>query len=368
LLHYGHNGQVDALCAWLLILAVLPLAAAWGWERTRGPWTRHRVGPIIGAGLAVLPLVLLSGCAPSSSLTEKALDSKIFSRVQIIGSRGIGLGQFNKPRSVAVDRADNLYVVDMTGRVQKFNAQGVFQSFWQMEDSPKGKPKGMATDNQGNLLVVEPHFARVNCFSPAGVLLSQWGQNGTNAGQLAFPRAIAVNSHDELYVSEYNLAERVQRFAGKAHQFLNGFGRGGTGNGEFDRAEGLGTDAQDRVYVADSCNHRIQIFSREGKFLRTHGSPGRGPGQFSYPYDVRIDDAGRQYVCEFGNSRIQIFDANDQPLETLGQTGSEPGQFNNPWSIALDSVGNLYVADSANHRVQKLIARHPQPARSKPLG
>ncbi len=118
---------------------------------------------------------------------------------------------------------------------------------------------------------------------------------------------------------------------------------------------GIGPD--DRVYVADSCNHRIQVFSREGKWLKTYGKAGTGLGELSYPYDVRVDAQGIQYVCEFGNSRLQIFDAQNRPVEIIGGPGSAPGQFNNPWSIALDSHGNLYVADSQNHRVQKLIRR-----------
>ena len=118
-------------------------------------------------------------------------------------------------------------------------------------------------------------------------------------------------------------------------------------------------DAADRIYVADSCNHRIQVFTPEGRFLRSHGQPGSGPGEFSYPYDIQVDAAGRQYVCEFGNSRIQVFDAGDQPLEVLGGPGAGPGQFNNPWSLALDARGNLYVADSQNHRVQKFLRREP---------
>ena len=122
-------------------------------------------------------------------------------------------------------------------------------------------------------------------------------------------------------------------------------------------AEGIAIGPGDTLYVADSCNHRIQVFTREGKWLRTHGRPGRGAGEFSYPYDVRVDSQGRQFVCEFGNSRIQVFDAKDKPLEVLGSPGIRPGQFNNPWSIALDSRGNLYMADSGNHRVQKLVRR-----------
>ena len=138
-------------------------------------------------------------------------------------------------------------------------------------------------------------------------------------------------------------------------QFLLGFGRAGTGPGEFNRPEGLCVDAQDRVYVADSCNHRIQIFSGDGKFLRAYGKAGTGKGELSYPYDICVDAAGRQYVCEFGNSRIQVFDAQDRPIEIIGGPGAEPGWFSNPWGVALDSAGDLYVADSQNHRVQKLI-------------
>ncbi len=116
-------------------------------------------------------------------------------------------------------------------------------------------------------------------------------------------------------------------------------------------------DSEDRVYVADSCNHRIQVFSDKGAFLRTHGSAGAGVGELSYPYDILIDDAGVQYVCEFGNSRLQIFDAEDRSLEILGGPGTALGEFANPWSMAFDSQGNLYVADSANHRVQKFMRR-----------
>ena len=168
-----------------------------------------------------------------------------------------------------------------------------------------------------------------------------------------------MNSRGEVYVSEYGLVERVQRFAARGEKFLGVLGHAGTGPGEFNRAEGLGTDSQDRLYVADSCNHRVQVFSSDGRFLRAYGQAGTGAGDFSYPYDICVDEAGRQYVCEFGNSRIQVFDANDQPIETIGGPGTEPGKFNNPWGITLDSAGNLYVADSQNHRVQKLIRRQP---------
>ena len=359
LLHYGHNSQVNALCLMLLGLAVLPLAVWRGAQTLAGSRWRG----ISGRRMAWLALWMtglgLGGCAPNPPANEAPIKSELFRQVRVIGTRGAGLGQFNKPRSVAVDAQDNLYVVDMTGRVQKFSPAGEFLSFWQMPQTDKGKPKGMGRNAAGQILVIEPHYARINQFTPEGKLTAQWGTSGTNTGQLAFPRAVAVNSHGEIYISEYGIVERVQQFTSNGNQCLNSFGRPGREPGQFNRPEGLGIDPQDRVCVADSCNHRIQIFARDGRFLSAYGRPGSGRGELSYPYDVQADAAGRQYVCEFGNSRIQVFNQRGESLEIIGGVGSAPGQFFNPWSVALDSAGNLYVADSGNHRVQKFIRKEP---------
>ncbi|MGA2543577.1 MAG: 6-bladed beta-propeller [Verrucomicrobiota bacterium] len=354
LLHYGHNPQVNALCLGLLALAVLPLFGWAAWAGVRA-WRRRRPFPA-----AALTAVLLTsaGCSPHDGKVFP-IQSKLFSAVQIIGARGTGVGELNKPRGVAVDANDNVYVVDMTARVQKFSPDGVYLLHWQMMQTDQGKPKGMCRDLNGHILVIEPHYSRVNVFSTEGKLVTQWGVKGTNAGQLGMPRAAAANSRGEIYVCEYGDSERVQKFTADGTKLPGGWGRLGDAPGEFNRAEGLAMDAQGRLYVADSCNQRIQIFSAEGKFLRAYGKAGSRAGEFSYPYDIQVDGAGRQYVCEFGNQRIQIFDAQNQPLEILGGPGAAPGQFSEPWSIALDSKGNLYVADALNHRVQKFLRKPP---------
>lgn len=381
LLHYGYTHQVNALCVMLLGLALVPGAvwSIWSWRggtaRQSGgagaplPWVSNLSSDADGRGSAraldltrrtVLGMacaaaaVILVGCGKMGP-NETSIDSQFFSKVQVIGNRGTAPGQFNKPRSLAVDALDNLYVVDMTGRVQKFTSNGVYVLSWQMPQTDKGKPKGMGCDAQGRIIVIEPHYSRVNHYKPDGQLAEQWGEHGTKPGQLTLPRSVAVNSKGEIFVSEYTSVDRVQVFGSANKEFLRGFGRMGSEPAEFNRAEGLGIDAEDRVYVADSCNHRIQVFSAGGQFLRMFGTAGSGIGEFSYPYDVKVDTWGYEFVCEFGNSRVQIFDDRGKSLEILGGAGSVPGKFNNPWGLALDSKGNLYVADALNHRVQKFI-------------
>lgn len=404
LLHYGHAAQVNALCLALLGVAVLPLILMAVFVKARRLLDSRSpaVNRTLASAISALLLAALSACSPSDSACEARLESKLFDRAIVLSSRGVGIGEVNKPRSLTCDTNGNVYVVDMTGRVQKFSPEGRYISHWQMPETDLGKPKGMGRDHDGNIIVVEPHYQRVNHFTTDGKLVAQWGCRGTNEGCFMLPRGIAENSKHEIFVSEYMGAERVQRFqvsnlqsevanvshphpasstnwpytsvdkplttiadrgtsdSAAAHretQLLQVIGRAGTGPGEFNRAEGVCVDAQDRLYVADSCNHRIQIFAPDGKFLREFGHAGTKLGELSYPYDVAVDHAGNIFVCEFGNSRIQVFDPNCQPVEIIGGAGGEPGQFNNPWAIALDERGNLYVADSLNHRLQKLIRK-----------
>jgi DNA-binding beta-propeller fold protein YncE len=406
----------------LLGLAILPLLAWGGWRlannasnpKFQTPNSKETPnfktqtsgsGSVLAVWSLRLPWCLVfgvwcftTGCAPRTSDDETAIRSQFFERAAVFGTRGVGIGEFNKPRSVAVDLQDNIYAVDMTGRVQKFSPAGKFLLTWQMPETDLGKAKGMGRDPAGNIIVIEPHYQRVNHYAPDGMLVSQWGCRGTNEGCFILPRGVAVNSRGEFLVSEYMGSERVQRFALKVQslksevqsqevsstnpltpalslsegergnrspslvklvtpRLLQVIGKAGTGPGEFNRPEGICVDAQDRIYVADSCNHRIQIFSADGKFIRQYGTAGSGLGELSYPYDVAVDAHGYQFVCEFGNSRIQVFDPDCEPVEIIGGPGSEPGQFANPWAVALDSQGNLVVADGLNHRVQKLVRK-----------
>jgi hypothetical protein len=212
LLHYGHNSQVNALCLLLLVLALVPLLGAVAVPLTaRGCRAMRKSSLAARAVVCALAACLWAGCSVDDRKSVP-IESKFFSRVEVIGTRGAGVGELNKPRSVATDAQDNLYVIDMTGRVQKFSPDGTYLLDWQMPQIEKGKPKGMCRDRAGDIVLVEPHYSRVNFFSTEGKLVAQFGDKGTNVGLLGMPRAAVVNSRGELYVCEYTDSERVQCF------------------------------------------------------------------------------------------------------------------------------------------------------------
>ena len=76
---------------------------------------------------------------------------------------------------------------------------------------------------------------------------------------------------------------------------------------QFNSPWGIAVSGGGEVFVCDSGNHRIQVFSVEGKFFHTNGSYGNGNGQFSYPSGVAVSGGGEVFVCEQSDHRVQVF-------------------------------------------------------------
>ena len=85
------------------------------------------------------------------------------------------------------------------------------------------------------------------------------------------------------------------------------FGRRGQGRGELNRPCGVAIDTSDRVYVSESSNHRVSVFTSEGQFLTSFGKEGARPGEFQYPAGLAVDSSGVLCVCDCNNDRVQFF-------------------------------------------------------------
>ena len=270
------------------------------------------------------------------------------------GRPGISDGRFRKPRAIAIDRYDHLYICDMTARIQVFDADGKFLRVWQTPTHAAGRPTGMNFDRDGNLVVADTHYYRLLFYSPDGTLLRiMGGKKGHEPGEFGLVTYVVQDTDGYYYVSEYGDRDRIQKFT-RDGKFVLQWGTHGDQPGEFDRPQSMAIDDQRRVWVADVGNHRIQVFDEQGKFLFAWGHEGSARGELSYPYSIKLDGKGHIYVCEFGNSRIQKFTLDGHSLGCWGSFGPKPGELSNPWGIVIDSQGRVDIIDSDNHRVQRI--------------
>ena len=119
-----------------------------------------------------------------------------------------------------------------------------------------GESVGVSCDEEGKMYVCGYSQHRVKVLSAQGELLYSFGDNDTSH-KLSQPHSICVDS-------------------------------------EF-------------VYVTDLEYDCVSVFTKQGKFITSFGKGGSGDGQFNLPAGLAIDSDGVLYVCDWNNSRIQMF-------------------------------------------------------------
>ncbi len=284
------------------------------------------------------------------------------------GRRGLSDGRFLKPRAMTIDRNDRLFIVDTTGRIQVFSPDGEFLYKWSMPETANGRPTGLTVDHwqvasdldtDSRLLVADTHYHRLTVFDLAGNMLLEeriGGKAGFGPGEFAFVTDAVRDSAGNFYVGEYGDSDRIQKFDPEGN-FMTQWGGTGNAPGLFVRPQSLVMDADDILWIADACNHRIQVYDckpAQPTPIDIWGRLGHDPGQLYFPYDLTLCGDGSLLVCEYGNQRLQRFTPDGQFLASWGGPGHAPGQLYQPWGVVLDSQSRVHVLDSNNHRVQRL--------------
>lgn len=376
LLHYLREEQLIAGTLWLLAISVsvaviCVMAASRG--VVGGLSAVRRMTPCL---IVALTLALsVPGCSrPNTDDTPLPLP-----KAEVLGETGRSPGQFIKPRVVETD-GERLYVIDMTGRCQSFGLDGTLWAWWDMPSQDRGKPTGMTFQPavlqggipEAQLLVADSHEHRIAWYAPPRAgggnlnpIVHQLGGYGREPGRFTFPSDVLLipgrtPELTRIYVSEYGGNDRISVF--DIHGgFLFSIGSEGDGKSgnpvQFRRPQSLAWDAESQtLIVADACNHRVGLLTKEGELKRWLGrpgaAPGQAPGEFHYPYGLCLLPDRTLLVCEQGNARVQRIDiVSGRSLAVYGRRGRGKGELDAPWGICY-ARGRAFVADAGNHRVQ----------------
>ena len=171
-------------------------------------------------------------------------------------------------------------------------------------------PWGVAFNQRGEIIVAESS-AHISLFSPTGEKLRSFGSNGSEHGQFDYPRGVAIDDDGNiLVVDQYN--HRIQKFTPDG-KFIVSVGKKGSDPLEFSNPMGIAIHPLNkRVYIVEHSNHRIQILNPDLTFSSIFGSKGSGNRHFNTPRDVAFDSTGNVYVADFNNHRIQVFTSEGQ--------------------------------------------------------
>ena len=258
--------------------------------------------------------------------------------IQTFGDFGSPWGvAFNHAGEIVISAGDIVSVLSPNGtKLRSFGTCGLGPGQFQYL-------RGVAVDDKGNILVADCGNRRIQKFTNDGQFLESMGTKGTGPLQFNGPVDVAFNTHNKkVYVAD--LKNHCIQVLNSDLTFSNIIGgKCGSKNREFAYPCGVTCDSTGKVYVADSANHRIQVFTVSGTFLKKFGRRGNGEGELDWPVGVAVDSRGMVFVGERNNNRISVFSTEGQFVRSFGRRGTKPGEFKDLRWLAVNDYDVLCV-------------------------
>lgn len=238
-----------------------------------------------------------------------------------------------------------LYILDGYNKVvHVYNKAGVFQFVFSYTFTA---PIGIVCDSYGYVYISDRLDNNIKKFTSDGILVSTFGSAGTGDGQFSQVYRIAIDLNDNIYAIDKE-NHRVQKFDTDGN-FLMKFGHEGYWDIDgFQNIVGISVNSFGDIYVVDSERHCIFIFSSDGTYKDKFGSYGSNVGQFIQPESIAIDKDNKVYVIEYVNERIQVFNNYNVFLFIINST-TDIQEYNVKtsdrfWGICIDNHYNIWVS------------------------
>jgi len=253
-----------------------------------------------------------------------------------------------RPLSVATAPDGRVYVTEGSGsrRIRAFDADGHEDASFAPPDSASHGwlPMYAAVSPAGEVYVTDGGAETVHVLARDGSLLRDLARPDGGWS----PLGIAFAPDGRLFVTDVKSGHhRVLAFEPDGRLAMQ-FGAEGSGDGELSFPNAVALDRQGRIFVADSNNRRVQVFSPSGRFMY------RIAAGLSAPRGIAIDDSDRLYVVDTVASNVRVYDVFDAPdfLFDFGLARGGSAVASYPNGLALGNGGQIYVTDREGDRVQ----------------
>ena len=233
------------------------------------------------------------------------------------------------PYGLAFNSKQQLVVAELVGKVTVFDKNG--EKVQTITHEKLINPAGVAVDESDNIYVTDHWNSLLYKFSKEGKLIKTVGRKGTQPGEFNNPSFIKV-VNDRLYVCDSG-NHRVQ-ILNTELEYMDSFGCHGNGDGQFKCPNDIAQDRAGNLYVTDTGNDRVQVFDCKGQFSYAFNTCMKG----MRPYGICVGSDQLVYVSDIGNNRVSVF-------QTSGEFVTSFGQFSSPYGIVTDNDGFVYVSN-----------------------
>lgn len=200
------------------------------------------------------------------------------------------------------------------------------------------RPQSGAVDALGRVLVTDAGRQAVFVFDEKQGKMAIW-KEATESLNFVSPVGVGVASNGDVLVADAEL-RRVIRLDGEGNPKTE------FGFGDLERPTGLAINlASGRIYVSDTAEHNIKVFSDDGTLVQVIGQVGTEPGEFNAPTHISFV-GGKLYVTDTFNARVQVIDPDGNFVRSAGSRGLYMGNLVRPKGVTADSEGNIYIIES----------------------
>lgn len=376
------------------------------------PWSIFQIPLPSGINIITVSAEDRAGNIGRTSITIKSTPASIITTIAGTGTRGFTgdgfeatLARISRPIRLAYDKTGNLLFADAdNNRIRKVTPEGIISTIAGTgiagyngdnilaATAQLNFPLGVAVDKNNNIFIVDNNNNRIRKIAFDSGMITTVAGNGssgdTGDGGLATlatmnePQNVEVNKDGDLYISDIG-NHRIRKVTASSGQMST---VAGTGTGGFSGEGMLATAAQlmspnnvslddgGNFYICDSGNNRIRLVTIATGMITTivgNGSAGFSgdngqalAASLNGPASTAIDPLGNLFLSDRGNQRIRRVDGASKVITTVAGNGTAgyngdgiagiQARLNGPTGLAFDPSGRLILADRDNSRVRRL--------------